>query len=211
MQETTTTNRATEYRDQVWDANYRVWECYAASHGACLDLASTADGKPDSPRYAFHRWLRNSIFEARHETGETTVYLLLIDRWHPAGRDWLPVEMCSATDAAKLYEMARAVMGPHMADVGAPAAVQNGTMGIYNAEEYAERERQREASREITKVVAPEFEECPRCEELYLSEDLSDQCGCGDDGSGCYVTDLPEAMCDNCHEALHEGPDEYDY
>ena len=51
---------------------------------------------------------------------------------------------------------------------------------------------------------------CDRCEDLYPDDEIDDQCGCRDDGSGQYVVDLPGYYCHDCHMAHHE-PDEYDY
>lgn len=45
---------------------------------------------------------------------------------------------------------------------------------------------------------------CEGCEEPFHADDLSDQCGCGDDGSGQYVEDLNQFLCEGCHEAFHE-------
>ena len=40
---------------------------------------------------------------------------------------------------------------------------------------------------------------------MFCEDHISDQCGCRDDGSGQYVTDLGAMLCDECHQNLHAG------
>lgn len=104
---------AIEYRGKVWDANYRIWESYAAPHGAQLDLFNCTSND-ESTAYPVARWLRNSLRGARYTPGTKTVYLTVPDTM----RDYynrevyeLEVDMLSPEDAAKLYAMAQTVMG----------------------------------------------------------------------------------------------------
>lgn len=48
---------------------------------------------------------------------------------------------------------------------------------------------------------------CASCLEVFCRDHIDDLCGCSDDGSGQYVEDLPDFMCESCHEAYHEPPE----
>lgn len=48
---------------------------------------------------------------------------------------------------------------------------------------------------------------CAGCFEIFCEEHLTDQCGCGDDGSGRGVVDLDDFYCHDCHKGRHEPPE----
>lgn len=49
--------------------------------------------------------------------------------------------------------------------------------------------------------------ECAGCGDTFCPEHITDQCGCGDDGSGRGVVDLDDFYCHDCHKGRHEPPE----